>query len=259
VKRFTTPSSVGTGVSWSPDGSQIAAAALPTAASDPAVLASDLNIALLDVASGGVARTIPGREAMWTRSGIVVLTNGTVRTGDRARHDQVIEMWNGTARTELITIAKIVADPRSQAPVTTRGITQTTALAASPDGAYASIHLNFLLATPTISFAIVRARDGAVTAIVLDAVSDEAWSPAGRNVGYTATFGRGTNARQRAFVRDGDTGEVLVDVEGRFAGWSPDGLWMYIARSDGLHARRMAGGDTFRFSPYGVPVSATKA
>src|SRR6185436_2371555 len=129
---------------------------------------------------GTVTRTIPGREAMWTKGGIVVLTNGSVRTGDRARDDQVIEVWNGTAKKDLISIAKIVADPRTQAPATTRGITQTTALAASPDGAYASVHLNFLLATPTISFAVVRARDNTATAIVLDAVSDEAWSPAGR-------------------------------------------------------------------------------
>src|SRR5205085_41928 len=34
VKRYTTPSSVGPGVTWSPDGSQIAAAALPVASSD---------------------------------------------------------------------------------------------------------------------------------------------------------------------------------------------------------------------------------
>jgi hypothetical protein len=258
VKRYTTPSSVGTGVSWSPDGTHFAVAALPTAASDPSVLASDLNIAVLDASSGTVARTIPGREATWTRGGIVVLTNGSVRTGDRARDEQVIEVWNGTTRKELISIAKLVSDPRTQAPATTRGITQATALAASPDGAYASVHLNFLLASPTFSFALVRARDSTATAIVLDAVSDEAWSPAGRNIGYTVTFGRGLNARQRAVLRDAETGDVLADLDGRFAGWSPDGLWAYVARSDGLYARRVAGGELFRASLYGVPVSATK-
>jgi hypothetical protein len=258
VKRYTTPSSVGTGVSWSPDGTQIAVAALPTAASDPSVLASDLNIAILDASSGTVARTIPGREATWTKGGIVVLTNGSVRTGDRARDDQVIEVWNGTTKRDLISIAKLVGDPRTQAPATTRGITQTTALTASPDGAYASVHLNFLLASPTFSFALVRARDSTATAIILDAVSDESWSPAGRNIGYTVTFGRGANARQRAVLRDAETGDVLADLEGRFAGWSPDGLWAYVARTDGLYARRVAGGELVRASLYGVPVSVTK-
>jgi WD40 repeat protein len=258
VRRYTTPSSVGTGVSWSPDGTQIAVAALPTAASDPSVLASDLNIALVDATSGSVTRTIPGREATWTRGGIVVLTNGSVRTGDRARDDQVIEIWSGTAKKELITIAKIVADPRTQAPATTRGITQTTALLGSPDGAHASVHLNFLLASPTTSFALVRARDNTATAIVLDPVSDETWSPAGRSIGYTITLGRGTNARQRAVLRDAETGDVLADLDGRFAGWSPDGSWAYVARNDGLYARRVAGGDLVRVALYGVPVSATK-
>jgi hypothetical protein len=59
-------------------------------------------------------------------------------------------------------------------------------------------------------------------------------------------------------VRDAETGDVLMEQDGRFAGWSPDGGWTYIARSDGLYARRLSGGDAVRFSPYGVVVSATK-
>ena len=259
VKRYTTPSSVGTGVSWSPDGAQIAVAALPAASTDPAVLASDLNVAVIDASSGNVSRTIPGREGAWTKSGIVLLTNGTVRTGDRARDDQAIEIWNGAQKKELVSIAKIVSDPRAQSPATTRGITQTTGLEASPDGAYASVHVNYLLNTPTISFALVRTRDGAITTILVgDNVGDEAWSPAGRHIGYTVTSGQGGITRQRALVRDAETGDVALELDGRFAGWSPDGLWVYIARNDGLFARRLTGGDLARFALYGVPVSATK-
>src|SRR4051812_16270873 len=124
VKRYTTPSSVGPTVTWSPDGTQIAAAALPGAWADlPALLASDLSIALLDAVSGSVTRTIPGREAIWTTGGIVVLSNGTVRTGDRARHEQVIEIWRGAEKREPIAIDKVLRDPRATAPATTRGIT----------------------------------------------------------------------------------------------------------------------------------------
>jgi len=264
VKRYTTPSSVGTGVTWSPDGSQIAAPALPAASTDPAVLSSDLNIALIDSANGTVARTIPGRESAWTKGGLVVLTNGTVRTGDRARDDQTIEIWNGTQRKDLIAISKIVTDPRTQAPTPTRGVTQTTGLEASFDGAYASVHVVFLATQPQFTFAIVRGRDSTATTIIVgEAISDEAWSPTGRLIGYTsgpvvADRTLGSVARQRAVVRDAETGEVTMNVDGRFAGWSPDGLWTYIARNDGLYAVRLAGGDPVRFSLYGVPVSATK-
>jgi hypothetical protein len=51
---------------------------------------------------------------------------------------------------------------------------------------------------------------------------------------------------------------VLLELDGRFAGWSPDGAWVYIARNEGLFARRLSGGELVRFSPYGVVVSATR-
>jgi len=259
VKRYTTPSSVGIGVTWSPDGTQIAAPALPAASTDPAVLASDLNIAIIDATSGSVARTIPGREAAWTRAGIVVLTNGTVRAGDRARDDQNIEIWNGTQKRDLISIAKIVADPRAQAPAATRGITNSSGLEASPDGAYASLHVSFFQTTPAVSFALVRARDGAITTLTAgENVIDEVWSPASRHIGYTVLSGQGQGQRQRTIVRDAETGQVALDLDGRFAGWSPDGLWVYLARNEGLFARRLDGGEVARVALYGVPVSATK-
>ena len=259
VKRYTTPSSVGTGVTWSPDGAQIAVPSLPAASTDPAVLASDLNIAILDANTGGVARTIPGREAAWTRAGVVVLSNGTVRVGDRARDEQTIELWNGAQKRDLISIAKIVADPRAQSPSTPRGITNTTGLEASPDGGYASVHVNFLQTTPTVTFALVRARDGAITTLTAgENILDEAWSPASRHIGYSIITGQGQGQRQRAVVRDAETGDVALELDGRFAGWSPDGSWIYIARNEGLFARRLDGGTLARVALYGVPVSATK-
>ena len=269
TRRYTAPSSIGPGVSWSPDGSQIVVAALPAASTDPIVLGSDLALSVIDTSSGAVSRSIAGREASWTKGGIIVLTNGTVRPGDRARDGQALEIWNGTQKKDLTTIAKITADPRAQAPAQTRGVTQVIGLSASPDAAYAAIHVNFLGTTPTITFAIVRARDGVTTSLLAgDAVSDEAWAATGRYIGYTLNAtGPAPNQssailpigpRQHAIVRDAETGEIVMDLDGRFAGWSPDGLWTYIARNDGLYARRLAGGDAVRFSPYGVVVNATK-
>jgi hypothetical protein len=261
-RRYTNPSSIGPGVSWSPDGTQILVVALPAASTDPVVLGSDLNVLVLDAASGSVARAIPGREAVWTTGGIVLLNNGTVRTGDRARDGQGLEIWGGSQSRQITTIAKLIAplfagaDPTAQTPLTVRGNTQTSGLSASGDGAYVGVHVNVLGPSPLISFAIVRARDGVTTKFILDeAVADEAWASTGRYLGYTRSV---PNAAQRTIVRDAETGEPVMDVEGRFAGWSPDGLWTYIARANGLYARRLAGGDPVRFSPLGVPVNATK-
>jgi hypothetical protein len=106
----------------------------------------------------------------------------------------------------------------------------------------------------------VRTKDGTASAIFAgESVSDEAWSSTGRYLGYSvSTPQSGLAPKLRAIVRDAETGEVVLEQDGRFAGWSPDGLWTYAARPEGLFARRIAGGDAVRFSPYGVVVSATK-
>lgn len=259
TRRYLAPSSISPGVTWSPDGSQFVVTALPAAATDPVVLGSDLTLMSIDAGSGSAVSSIPGREAIWTKGGMVVLTNGTVRIGDRARDEQVLELWNGTQKKPIQTVAKLIADPRMQAPAQTRGLTQTGGLTAAPDGAHLAVHVVFLAQAPTIAFAIVRGRDGVPTTVIAgDNIGDEAWAASGRNIGYTLTTLGSGGTRQRAVVRDAETGDVLMEQEGRFAGWSPDGTWTYIARNDGLYARRLSGGDAVRFAPYGVVVSATK-
>ena len=260
VRRYLAPSSVGPTATWSPDGAQFAVVGLPAAAQDPVVLSSDLTISMIDAASGNAAATLPGREAFWTKAGLMVLSNGTVRPADRARDEQALEIWNGGERRQITTIAKLIADPRTPAPAQPRGITQTSALTAAPDGGHLAVHVNFLATSPTLVFAVLRAKDGTPSAIIAgDSVSDEAWSSTGRYIGYTRTTPQPNAApRQRAVVRDAETGDIVIEQDGRFAGWSPDGLSTYIARAERLFARRIAGGDAVRISPYGVPVSATK-
>ena len=59
-------------------------------------------------------------------------------------------------------------------------------------------------------------------------------------------------------VLDAETGAVVAAVgEGRFAGWSPDGKWFYVARDSGLYAIALAGGEPVRISALGTPVSTT--
>ena len=262
VKRYSAPSSIGRLPTWSPDGTQISLVALPAADGDPVVLSSDLSILLIEAASSTTKATIPGREAYWTKAGVLVLSNGSWRVGDRARDAQSIEVWNGSQKRELTTVAKLTADPRAQwpSPSASRGVTQTSVLTASPDGGHFAVHITLLDQTSSVrTFAVVRARDGNASAIVAgDTVNDEAWASAGRFVGYTLGSPQQVGVRQRAVVRDAETGDVVLEQDGRFAGWSPDGAWIYIARSDGLYAMRLGGGQAVRFSPYGVVVSATK-
>ena len=266
VRRYLTPSSVGRIATWSPDGAQLAVVGFPAAEQDPVILSSDLTVSLMDAPSGAIASSIPGREAYWTKTGLVVLSNGTWRPGDRARDEQALEMWTAGQKRQITTIAKLIAplfagaDKTAQTPLTVRGITQTSVVTAAPDGAHLAVHVNFLGTTNTPSFAIVRTKDGTASTIVAgDSVSDEAWSSTGRHIGYTVTTTQtGQAPKLRGIVRDAETGEVTLEQDGRFAGWSPDGLWVYAARPEGLFARRIAGGDQVRFSPYGVVVSATK-
>ena len=261
TRRYTSPSSIGPVATWSPDGAQILVAALPAAATDPGVLNSDLAVVVLDAASGNIARSIPGREAVWTSGGIVVLSNGTVRTGDRARDGQALEVWNNSDKRQITTVSALVAplfagaDRTAQIPLTVRGNTQAVGLSAAPDGAHVALHINFLGSAPTPAFAVIRAKDGSTSAVEAEA-ADEAWSSTGRRIGYTLSPAQ--PAARRAIVRDAESGAVLMDLEGRFAGWSPDGLWAYIARGDGLYAKRLASGDAVRFSPIGVPMSSTR-
>ena len=60
-------------------------------------------------------------------------------------------------------------------------------------------------------------------------------------------------------MRDASTGAIVMQQENaRFGGWSPDGEWIYLARSEGLFAARVGTRDLVPISTVGVPVSVTK-
>jgi hypothetical protein len=202
---------------------------------------------------------------VWTKPGLFVLTNGTIRANDRARDEQAIELWIGTQKRTVTTIARIIGDPRAEAPSTTKGITSVNNITAASDGAFAAARVAFLGTTATPFLVLLRASDGAATQYILaDRVGDEAWSPARPLIGYTLTSGgqgipgTPTEPKPVATIRDAVNGAVLAQIDGRFAGWSPDGAWFYVATSGGLYARPLAGGTLVRVSGVGVPVSITK-
>jgi Tol biopolymer transport system component len=264
VTRLTALSSVAPAVAWSPDGSQIAAVALPASSQDPSILQSELAVRVM-TADGAPGQAIPGREVAWTRPGLFILTNGTIRANDRARDEQAIELWAGTQKRTVTTVARIVGDARALAPSPTKGITSVSNITAAADGTFAAVRVAFLGTNATPFLVLLRASDGAATQYILgDRIADEAWSPARPLIGYTYTAGglgiagSPQESKPVATVRDGANGAVVAEVEGRFAGWSPDGAWFYVATSGGLYARQLAGGALVRASGIGVPVSITK-
>ena len=265
VTRLTALSSVAPAVSWSPDGSLIAAVALPASPLDPSILQSELNVRVV-TADGALGQTLPGREVVWTKPGMFVLTNGTIRANDRARDEQAIELWTGTQKRTVTTVARIVGDPRALVgSAAIRGITSVSGITAAPDGAFMTLRVAFFGSTANPFLAVLRASDGAATQYVFgDRIGDEAWSPARPLIGYTLiSGGQGipgtpTEPKPVATIRDAGSGTVLAEVDGRFAGWSPDGAWFYVATSGGLYARPLAGGALVRVSGVGVPVSVTK-
>ncbi len=102
--------------------------------------------------------------------------------------------------------------------------------------------------------ALVRVADGTISAFLNGSTAqDLGWSPAGPLLGLTQS-GEGGNLAQ---IRDAATGAVVASQSGRFAGWSPDGEWSYVARGEGLFAYRSAGGEGVRVSAIGVPVTTT--
>jgi hypothetical protein len=262
--RLVALSSVLPSTTWSPDGSLIAAVALPAPPQDPSVILSELTIRVVSL-DGALGQSIPGREVVWTKPGMFVITNGSIRANDRARDEQSIELWNGTQKRTVTTVARIIGDPRALAPSMTRGITSVSNITAAADGTFAAVRVSFLGTTATSFVALLRASDGAVTQHVFgDRLADESWSPARALLGYTNTTG-GTGltgsaqeAKPLAVVRDPVNGAVVAEVDGRFAGWSPDGTWFYVATNGGLYARKLTGGELVRVSPIGAPVSVTK-
>src|SRR5207249_11126917 len=112
---------------------------------------------------GVLGQCIPGREVTWRQPGMFVLSNGTIRANDRARDEQAIELWAGTQKRTVTTVARIIGDARAQAPSVTKGITSVSNITAAADGTFAAVRVAFLGPTATPFRVLVRASDGAAT------------------------------------------------------------------------------------------------
>ena len=148
VTRLSALSSVLPAVAWSPDGSLVAAVALPASPQDPSILLSELNVRVVSL-DGVLGQSIPGREVTWTKPGMFVLSNGTIRANDRARDEQAIELWAGTQKRTVTTVARIIGDARAQAPSVTKGITSVSNITAAADGTFVAARSSSSCAPPT--------------------------------------------------------------------------------------------------------------
>lgn len=229
--------------SWAPAGDAFAVV-VDRRGVDGASAQAELEVRFLNI-DGSVARpAVPARDAAWTRGGVVLLTDTAIRISDGAGSRAVLDL------------ARILADPRAAFAADRTSVT-VSSLAATSDGAFASVRV---AVTPRsgpnqVAFALVRLADGSITGFLPQTtLRDVGWSPAGRLLGAT----RSVLPEVAAEVRDGATGAVIATQPGRFAGWSPDGAWYYVARAEGLFAFRTAGGAGVRMSAIGVPVSTTE-
>lgn len=230
--------------SWSPAGDAFAVV-VDRRGVDGTSTQADLEVRFLAV-DGSIARpAVPGRDALWTTAGIYVLTSTS------------IDLVDGQARRQVVSLPELLADPRGDFPAE-RTSTTVASLGGTRDGAYLSVRISVTPRTGANRFAIalIRTADGRAEAFLPGStVQDLAWSPSGA-VGYTLTTSSTTEPATRIHAAAG--GPVARAQPGRFAGWSPDGSFYYLALAEGLFAYPLGDGAAVRVSAIGVPVSATR-
>lgn len=248
---------------WSPDGDRFA-----VAGGDIGAGWAEGEVRVLDLEGQERGGRIPGREVAWTSGGLLVVGNGRIDAqlpGVRVGH--AIELVSGGATRTITDADRLAKDPRTGFPIeASAGLGQ---LAASVDGRYASA--NLYRVSPSggdrqQGLVIVRADDGAVTSYLSSdpqqrTIGDVEWSPRDPLFGHTTALvtgaGPGSVWPTKAVVRDA-SGRVLVERDGRFAGWSPDGAWLYVSRPAGLYAYRVDGSAELRISTLGVSVATAR-
>ncbi|HET8568425.1 MAG TPA: hypothetical protein VFM93_05500 [Candidatus Limnocylindria bacterium] len=225
--------------SWSPEGDAFVVI-VDRRGIDGFSTSAELEARFLRLDGGAVRPAVPARDAVWTRAGVVLLT------------DRAIELITPTTTRTVVELDRVLRDPAGEFPTDPQSVI-VGQLTAPPDGAFASFRLNVSprSGASRVAIAVVRVADGAVmTYLPGSSVADISWSPASGLLGYTVS-----NATAEA--RDLNASRVAGRWPGRFAGWTPDGRAAYVAMPAGLFVQPLADGESVRVSSIGVPVSAT--
>ena len=235
--------------SWSPDGNVAYTQLLGTRDSSEFGADSDVRIV---TPTGTRVTTYRAREIAFGGGRTFLIDNGKLNLlpPTRAEHS-IVEVTGGATRSVTSASYLSVGLPFTGQPAIPATLLQLSQLGSSGDGKFLSVRISPATGGIGFEFAIISAQDGAATRrLPGQTVADARWSPTGHLIGFTL----GGVPR----VVDAGTGAVVASAtEGRFAGWSPDGTWFYVARDIGLYAIALAGGDAVRVSAFGVPVSAT--
>jgi hypothetical protein len=201
----------------------------------------------------------------------VLVDNGRAIPGDQsrgmARVGQAIEILSGSSRRRITDADRLAVHPLMRV-VPGSDLTSISQVIPSADGRYVAVWLSRINATGTYTgqvFVVVDVESGEPVGVTLPfeprvGIGDLAWSPSGDRFGWTrSTFGtNGYDTTRTAVVRD-VAGRTILERDGRFAGWSPEGDWIYVARNEGLFAARLDGSAEVRVSALGVaPVVATR-
>ena len=235
---------VGPFPTWTPDGN-VAYTDL-VSSFDSEGFGADGEVRVVSATNGARATTYRAREVAFGGGKTYLIDNGKLNVPLQTRTDHSILELTTTGTRIVATTATLSAGTQLGAAP---GL-QLSMLGASADGAFLSVRIS--PATGNVGFIsfILRAADGHPTLEAdSQAMADIRWSPSGHLTGMTLG--------NIPVVRDAEGTIVASAGSGRFAGWSPDGKWFYVARDTGLYAQLLTGGDPVRISPLGVPVSAT--
>jgi hypothetical protein len=191
--------------------------------------------------------TYHAREVAFGGGKTYLIDNGKLNLPLQTRTEHSILESTPTGTRTVATTADLSAG--TQFGVTP--LLQLSMLGSSADGTILSVRISPAVGNVGFIFATFRASDGQLKIQAPgQAIADFRWAPSGHLAGMTLG--------NIPVVQDADTGMIVASAtSGRFAGWSPDGTWFYVARETGLYAQLLSGGDPVRISPLGVSVSTT--
>ncbi len=232
---------------WTPEGN-VAYARL-IGARDSAGFAAEGEVRIVSPTGGAPITTYKAREIAFGGGKTFLIDNGKLASGLPTRTDHAILEVTTTGTRVVATAASVAIFERFGGATAIPW--QLSMLGASADGMFLSVRESPAVGSFGFTFALLRASDGTgVQGLSGADVADVRWAPTGHLVGMTLL--------NVPIVRDAETGAIVASAgSGRFAGWSPDGKWFYVARDIGLYALPLAGGDPVRISALGVPVSTT--
>ena len=249
--RLSDQDAAGPFPTWSPDGTVAYTDFISWF--DSAGFAVDGEVRIVPPTSGAPITTYKAREIAFGGGKTYLIDNGKLNLAVQTRTDHaILEVTASGIRTVTLAANVNTGSPFSGLPIGSFASSlQLSMLGASADGEFLSVRLSPASGGAPFTFALLRASDGTPT--IRDpgqSISDVRWSPVGHLVGMTNG--------NIPVVRDADTGAIVASAtSGRFAGWSPDGKWFYVARDIGLYAIALSGGEPVRISSFGVPVSTT--